>query len=374
MIISNAQECVACPDCGAIQFGPRQIRFRFGKPAHKMLHFSDFHQIDVASVQAPDFLICASCGSVQNFFDCQPSPASDTSKGQRWVVASTDQVLTAIEMQQPPFLDGSGSAHHARLWVWRNERKKIAAGFQLANPERRLRYLSILDDEFCERSVSPVYQYLKLERKRENGSFEEAAQGLRALIDGCEDKHLRWSAQQNLAFCHARTTLQQPLVPPEWTIEPVVITTAVAPKQAIKLVVGVSDAAFTAKISGWINFPSGVFILSDLKHLPTILKTSDPIFSGVIVMVADLAKLWAPGDAQAIANFIRALESTHRAIPWLLVDTDGDSKPWLAALRGARFHVSSIGAGSVEADRFASWLKLGQLRASRETRRLQKAG
>ena len=215
MIISNAQECVACPVCKALQFGPRQIRFRFGKPAHKILHFSDFHKVDVASVQAPDFLICVSCGSVQNFFDCQPSPASDASKGQRWVVASTDQVLTAIEKQQPPFLDGSGYAHHARLWVWRNVNKRFADGFIVLNGERRARLLQRLDEDFRQRSASAVYRYLRSEMTRQAGEFEEAAQGFRAIIDESEtDKHLRWSAQQNLEFCYARTTLQQPLVPP----------------------------------------------------------------------------------------------------------------------------------------------------------------
>lgn len=373
MIHSNSQEGVVCPHCGLVQYGPRQVRFRLSKPTHKILNFSDFHHIDVVSVKPPDFLIC-SCGSVQNFFDCQPSAEADAPRRQRWVAASTEQVLAAVEKLQPPFTNSEYS-HHARLWVWRCENKRIAEGFPITDLERRTRLLQKLENDFLERSMSAVYRYLRWEKARQSRMFEEAAQGFRALIDDNEiDKHLRRSAQQNLDFCHCRSTLQQLLVQPEWTRTPTGETKSVSRKRADKLVLGVSDVELTNRISAWVNFPSGVFNLSDLKYLPTILKTNDPIFSGVIVLVSDLARNWAPGDTRSIGAFILALESIHRATPWLLLDTGGDSKPWVAALRGARFHASSIGVGSVEADRFANWLRFAGLRASRGNRRLKKAG
>lgn len=364
-MIEAAPGALTCPDCGHLVEDPRYVSFY----SSGSVLFSDFYRLKTSmAVVRPQYVTCVACTHVNLLADFREARHPGTARIARWVESTWEQAFAALEQEQPPFGPASGYAHTLRLHLWRSENRLIAAGVPIADPQRRAQLLRTLVEECRSRSKLPIYQYLLGEIERQKGAFEVAAQRFRNLVAAENtDPLLVWHSTQNLRWCLEGRTLQQKLsAPPK--AEPV---SSVSEKRSrrYKLVVAVSDRDINQALDRWVNFPSGIMNISDLKFLSSAASVCDPL-GGIVVLERDLTEAWP--DASGVATFVESVSRITRALPWLLLGTQDETRTRIAALRGAGFHATAIDPKNLDRERFESWALHGQLRAEHEWRRVKK--
>ena len=364
-VIPAEPGALACPDCGRLHADPRYRSFY----SSGSLLYSDFHRevISMAIVR-PQYVTCLACAHVNLLADFHEARHPGAFGIARWVAATLEEAFSALVQAQPPFTPGSGYAHNLRLHLWRSENCVIRHGVAVGDPQRRAQLLQSLVEECVSRVKIPVYQYLLGEIERQRGEFEVAAQRFRNLIeDERTDPLLVWHGRQNLEWCLAGRTLQQKLTAPQSKNS--APSTPESRTRVYKLVMAVSDSVIRQTISSWVNFPSGIMNVGDIKFLPLAAATSDPR-RGVVVLESDLAKSW-PGDSGP-ALFIQSLSSNDRTSPWLLLGDLELTQTRVTSLRKAGFHATSMDPIRLSRARFEDWALYGQRRAEHQWRRVQK--